>query len=67
VEPAQRKKLQSTKVKKEWRSEDHFGIRHGDADFGVCPVHFLSCFGDYSWMNLRRDFELWTFKLLRLL
>jgi hypothetical protein len=21
---------------------------HRDADFGVCPASFLSCFGDYS-------------------
>ena len=23
-------------------------IRHRDAEFKVCPVGFLSCFGDYS-------------------
>jgi hypothetical protein len=40
--------LQSTKMKKEWRSEDHFDISHGDAEFGVCPAGFLPCFGDYS-------------------
>ena len=43
-----RKTKQSTKMKKEWRSEDHFDISHGDAEFGVCPAGFLSCFGDYS-------------------
>jgi hypothetical protein len=40
--------LQSTKMKKEWRSEDRFDISHGDAEFGVCPAGFLPCFGDYS-------------------
>jgi hypothetical protein len=40
--------LQSTKMKKEWRSEDSFDISHGHAEFGVCPAGFLSCFGDYS-------------------
>ena len=23
-------------------------LHHGDAEFGVCPAGFLSCFGDYS-------------------
>ena len=32
--------------KKEWRSD--FDIRHGDAEFGICPAGFLFCFGDYS-------------------
>ena len=27
------------------RSEEHFDIRHGDAEFGVCPVVFWSCCG----------------------
>ena len=27
-----------------WRSEDHFAIRRGDAEF-FCPDVFLSCFG----------------------
>ena len=26
----------------------HFGIRHGDAEFGLCPAGFLSCFEDFS-------------------
>ena len=33
------------KDKKNWRSEAHFDIRHGDAEFGVCPAGFQSCFG----------------------
>ena len=28
--------------------EDHFDIRHGNAEFGLCSASFLSCFGDYS-------------------
>jgi hypothetical protein len=34
--------------KRSWRSEDCFDISHGDAEFGVCPAGFLSCFEDYS-------------------
>ena len=26
-----------------WRSEDHFDIRHGDTEHGVCPAIFLHC------------------------
>jgi hypothetical protein len=50
-------------MKKSWRSEDCFDIRHGDAEFKDCPAGFLSCFGVYKndLMDLRRDFELWTF------
>jgi hypothetical protein len=49
MEPAQEKEvLQSAKMRKEWRSEDCFDIRHGDAEFGVCPAGFQTCFGDYS-------------------
>ena len=49
-----------------WRSEDHFDIRHRDAEFGVCLGIFLSCFGDQvcDWMTIRRDFELWSFKIV---
>jgi hypothetical protein len=36
------------KKKRSCRSVDHFDIRHRDAEFGVCPAGFLSCFGDYS-------------------
>jgi hypothetical protein len=41
---------------------DHFGIGHGDTEFGICPVGFLPCFGDYS--NLRRDLKLWIFNIV---
>ena len=32
------------KAERSWRSEEHFDIRHGDAEFGVCPADFSSCF-----------------------
>jgi hypothetical protein len=51
-------------MKKEWRSEDCFDISHGDAEFGVCPAGLLPCFGDYSWMNLRRALDLWSFNIV---
>jgi hypothetical protein len=44
----ERSLLRSTKMKKEWRSEDPFDIRHEMQSLGVCPVGFLTCFGDYS-------------------
>jgi hypothetical protein len=47
-QPRRKQLLQSTKMKKEWRSEDRFDISHGDAEFGVYPAGFLSFFGDYS-------------------
>jgi hypothetical protein len=31
-----------------WRPEEHFDIRHGAAEFGVCPAGFQSCFGPAS-------------------
>jgi hypothetical protein len=40
--------LQSTKMKIEWRSEDHFDIIHGNTEFGVCAAGSLYCFGDNS-------------------
>ena len=36
--PGESSLLQSTKMKKEWRYDDHFDISHGDAEFGVCPA-----------------------------
>ena len=48
-QPGESSLLQSTKMKKEWRSEDHLDISHGDAELGICPAGFLSFFGsDYS-------------------
>ena len=31
------------KAKRNWSSNEHFGIRHGDAEFGVCPAGFQYC------------------------
>ena len=59
--------FQSTKMKREWRSENYFDIRHEDAEFGVCPAGFLSYFGGLlisDWMDLRRDFEIWNFNIV---
>ena len=33
------------KAEQSWGSEEHFDISHGDAEFGVCPDGFQSCFG----------------------
>ena len=35
------------KAERNWRSEEHFDIRHGDTEFGVCPagLAFWFCFG----------------------
>ena len=33
------------KAERSWRSEEHFDIRHGDTEFGVCPAGFWSRFG----------------------
>jgi hypothetical protein len=52
--------LQSTKMKRSWRSEDSFDIRYGDVEFGVCPAGFFVLLWRLQlsdWMNLRRDFE----------
>ena len=49
---------------RKWRSEEHFDIRHGDAEFGVCPDVLLWGLQLSDWMNLRRDFELWTFNIV---
>ena len=61
------------KDERSWRSKEHFDIRHRDKEFGVCPAGFLSCFGpvflliqDYrDCMNLRRDFELQVFNIVK--
>ena len=43
---SKRKKYVSVnKAERSWRSEEHFDIRHGDAEFGVCPARFWSSFG----------------------
>ena len=49
VEPAQEQKVfvAVNRAGKNWRSEDHFDIKHRDADFRVCSAGFLSCFGPH--------------------
>jgi hypothetical protein len=54
-------------MKKKWRSENHFDIRHGD--FWNLPSWFsvLSWRLQLSdWMHLKRDFELWTFNFVEI-
>ena len=41
-QPKGKKFAAVNKDEKSWRSEEHFDIRHGDAEFGVCPAGFLS-------------------------
>ena len=44
-QPNRKKYIAINKVKWSWRSEELFDIRHGDAEFGVFPDNFQSCFG----------------------
>lgn len=34
----------TNKAENSWTSEEHFDIRHGDVNFGVCQAGFWSCF-----------------------
>ena len=45
MEPTQEKEACCTQVERSWRTKEHFDIRHGDAQFGVCPAGFQSYFG----------------------
>ena len=46
MEPAQEREVYVVnKAERGWRSEEHFDIRHGDAEFGICPTGFWFCFG----------------------
>jgi hypothetical protein len=36
-----------TKDERSWRSEEHFDIRHGDAESEVCPAGFWSSLVQY--------------------
>ena len=36
--------VEINKAEGTWRPEEHFDIRYGDAEFGVCPASFQSCF-----------------------
>ena len=42
-QPKKQKCVAVNKCKWSWRSEDHFNIRRGDAEHGVCPANFLYC------------------------
>ena len=44
-QPKRKKCVAVNNVEKSWRSEERFDIRHGNAEFGVCPAGFRSCFG----------------------
>ena len=46
VEPAQETKKHAAvnKAERSWRSKEHFDIRHGGAEFGVCPAVFCPVF-----------------------
>jgi hypothetical protein len=44
-QPIRKKCVAVNKAEKSWRSEEHFDIGHGDAESGVCPTSFQSCFG----------------------
>jgi hypothetical protein len=64
-QPRRKKFVAVNKVeKRSWRSEDHFDIRHGDAEFGGCPAAFLWALQLSDRMNVRRDLELWTFNIV---
>ena len=43
-QPKRKKCAAVSKAELSWRSEEHLDIRHGDAEFGVCPAGFQSCF-----------------------
>ena len=66
ISPGESSLSQSTKMKKEWRPEDLFDISHGDAEFSL-PSWFPALLWGLqliSWMNLRRDLDLWTFNIV---
>ena len=44
-QPKRMKFVEVIKAERSWRSEECFDIRHGDAEFEVCPAGFWSCFG----------------------
>ena len=44
-QPKREKCVAVNRAEKSGRSEEHFDTRHGDAEFGVCPACFWSCFG----------------------
>ena len=36
--PKRKNYVEVNKTERNWRREEHFGIRFGDAEFGVCPA-----------------------------
>jgi hypothetical protein len=44
-QPRRKKCVAVNEKERSWRPEDPFDTRHRDAEFGVCPVGFQSCFG----------------------
>ena len=46
-QPKRKKCVEVNKADRSWRSEERFGIRHGDAEFGVSPGGFWFCFVQY--------------------
>jgi len=45
--PRRKKFVAVNKNEKGVEFKDRFDIRHGNAEFGLCPADFLSCFGNY--------------------
>lgn len=39
-QPKRQKYIAVSKSERIWKAEQHFDIRHGDAQFGVCPAGF---------------------------
>ena len=46
-QPKRKKCVAVNKDERSWRSKEHFDIRHGDAEFGVCPAGFQSSLVQY--------------------
>ena len=46
-QPKEKKYVVVNKAEKSWRSEERFGIRHEEAEFGVCPACFQSSFAPH--------------------
>jgi hypothetical protein len=44
-QPKRKKFVAVNKDESSWKSKKNNGVRHGDAEFGVCPAGFWSCFG----------------------
>ena len=45
--PKEKKYIVVNKAERTWRSEECFGIRDEDAEFGVCPACFQSSFAPH--------------------